>query len=296
MTEGQVLALSVGLLAGLVTLILGLAAISFAKYRRKANLLSLVEGSTGESGKVSKVRRFQFRLTVQKLVARLPADYVSKRSGALLRAGFFQREAVFVVLVAEVAWVLMAMAVTLSGPIGVRTLVGALLLGCTPIVSGAVLGFVARRRSESLTLQLPAVVDLMALTVGAGLGLLGSLERVVQTQSGQLAEELARTLDDLQLGISRLDAFEALSRRTDSVEVKRFADAIAKVDLLGISLTTVLREQSRELKHKRRTKARERAQQVSVKILVPLVFCFLPGLFIVVLGPGIIRLVESLGL
>lgn len=172
--------------------------------------------------------------------------------------------------------------VVLIGPLGILLPRGYLLLQ-------------SQIRSKQLSRELPNLLDLMLLVVSGGLGLTAAMEKVVKTQSGLLAGELVRTLDDLKLGVNRVDAFSNLVERTSSSEVRRFADAIMKVDQLGVSLTTVLRAQATEMRHRNRVEARERAQRISVKILFPLILCFLPGLFIVVIGPAVIDIISSLG-
>ena len=159
-----------------------------------------------------------------------------------------------------------------------------------------ILTLMAQRRAQQVEHELPMLVDLMLLTVSGGLGLTTAIQKIVQNQSGVLVGELNRTLEDLSLGVKRVDAFSALARRTKSSELRRFADAIMKVDQLGVSLTTVLKAQANEMRHRRRISAREKAQRITVKILFPVIICFLPGLFIVVLGPAIIDIITTLGL
>ena len=100
-------------------------------------------------------------------------------------------------------------------------------------------------------------------------------------------------LQEIQLGVPRVDAFRDLAARTDVEELRAFVLAMVQADTFGISIAKVLRAQSKELRMKRRQRAEEKAQKIAVKLLFPLIFCILPSMFIVLLGPGIIRLVRT---
>ena len=148
----------------------------------------------------------------------------------------------------------------------------------------------ARRRSEELRLALPEALDLLNLCVGAGLGLQGALQQVARHQRGPVAAEFTRVLQEMSLGVPRSDALLAMARRVQQEDVLRFVYALIQVDRLGIPLSMVMSEQAREMRARRRASAREDSQQVSVKILMPLVVCFLPGLFVIVVGPALISI------
>lgn len=149
------------------------------------------------------------------------------------------------------------------------------------------------RRNEEIGLALPDALDLLNLCVESGLSLQAGLGRVANSQRGPVAAEISRVLQEMQFGSSREEAFTALANRTKQPDLLRFIAALQQVDRLGIPVSGVLREQSREMRLKRQARAREKAQQVSVKILVPMLLCFLPGLFIIILGPAIIGIVEA---
>lgn len=142
-------------------------------------------------------------------------------------------------------------------------------------------------RAQQIGYELPEAIDLMYLSVSSGVSLNSAMQKVTENQSGAAAGELTRVLEEMRLGVSRAQAFKSLVERISQPDMVRFAEAMIKIDQLGISLTTVLEEQAREMRQRRRALAREKAQQVSVRILMPLVLCFLPGLFIIVLGPAI---------
>jgi tight adherence protein C len=162
-----------------------------------------------------------------------------------------------------------------------------------------VLGFVspniylreqANKRTESIGVELPEALDLLNLCVGSGLGLQGALQQVASSQRGPVAAEFTRVLREMSLGVPRTDAFIAMAKRVRQPDMLRFIHAITQVDRLGIPLSVVIREQAREMRAKRHARAREQAQKISVKILLPLVLCFLPALFIIVLAPAIVSI------
>jgi len=150
-------------------------------------------------------------------------------------------------------------------------------------------------RAQQIGFELPEAIDLMYLSVSSGVSLNSAMQKVTENQKGPAAAELTRVLEEMRLGVSRAQAFRSLVNRIKQPDMIRFAEAMIKIDQLGISLTTVLEEQAREMRQRRRALAREKAQQVSVRILMPLVICFLPGLFIVVLGPAVAAIFNLFG-
>lgn len=148
------------------------------------------------------------------------------------------------------------------------------------------------KRTQQILLTLPDALDLLDLCVESGLSLQASLAKVAETQSGPVAAEFGRVLHEMQLGVSRAAAFQALADRTTQEDLQRFVAAVLQVDKLGIPVAAVLKEQSREMRAKRHSRAREAAQKVPVKILAPLMLCFLPGLFIIILGPAAITVFD----
>ena len=215
----------------------------------------------------------------------------------LLRAGFYGLLPRTVMFITEsLSLVIYIFALSLEFPN--RGVFFIIFFGGAAILIAPRLFLVVRsnQRAAKMARELPAVVDLMLLVVSGGLGLTAALNKVVKNKGGLLTGELVRTLDDLLIGVDRISAFSDLAYRTGSQEVRRFADAIMKVDELGVSLTTVLKAQANEMRHRNRIQAREQAQKITVKILFPLILCFLPGLFIVVIGPALINIFDSIGL
>ena len=146
------------------------------------------------------------------------------------------------------------------------------------------------KRTEEIQQTLPDALDLLNLCVESGLSLQAALNRVALHQQGPVAAEFGRVLHEMQLGVSRAAAFESLGTRSKQPDMQRFVAAMLQVDKLGIPVAAVLREQALEMRKKRHARARELAQKVPVKILAPLLLCFLPGLFIVVLGPAAVNI------
>ncbi len=147
----------------------------------------------------------------------------------------------------------------------------------------------ALHRTEEILLSLPDALDLLDMCVQSGLSLQAGLGRVAATQSTPVAEEFGRVLREMQLGVPRAEAFEAMAKRTHQPDLQRFVSAVLAADQLGIPIAAVLKEQADDMRARRRARAREQAQKVPVKILAPLMLCLLPGLFIVILGPAAIN-------
>lgn len=148
-------------------------------------------------------------------------------------------------------------------------------------------------RTHKIERALPDAIDLLTISVESGLGFDAALSQVARNTDGPLADELARVLQEMQIGMGRGAALRALADRTHVTEVKGFVSSMVQADALGIPVAQVLRVQSREIRTKRRQKAEEQAQKVAIKILIPLIFCILPCLFIAVLGPAGISMFQA---
>ncbi len=149
------------------------------------------------------------------------------------------------------------------------------------------------KRQDQLGKSLAEGLDLLTVSVEAGLGFDAALAQVARNTDGPIAGEFFRVLQEMQLGKNRTESFAALAERTSVDELRTFVSALVQADRLGVPIAAVLREQSREMRLKRRQKAEEKAQKVPVKILFPLMICVLPALFIVILGPGIIQIINT---
>ncbi len=144
------------------------------------------------------------------------------------------------------------------------------------------------KRQTVIRAELPDAMDMLTICVEAGLGFDAALAQVARNGDGALASELARALQEMQIGKSRTEALRAMASRTTVPELRAFTSALVQASELGISVATVLREQSKEMRLRRRQWAEEKAQKVPVKILFPLIFCLFPALFVVVMGPAAI--------
>lgn len=155
---------------------------------------------------------------------------------------------------------------------------------------------IAGNRQKSIQKSLPDTLDLLTVTVEAGLGFDAAVAQVTSNTAGPLAGELQRYLQEKQIGLSSREALESLSRRTTVEELKSFTGALLQADKIGISIGPVLRELTSEMRIKRRQRAQEKAQQVPVKILIPLILFIFPVFMIVILGPAVLTSIASGGL
>ncbi len=149
-------------------------------------------------------------------------------------------------------------------------------------------------RKHSIRRSLPDTLDLLTISVEAGLGFDAALKKVVKKTNGPLPEEFRRMLKEIQLGSSRREAFQNLAKRTEVNELDSFILAMLQADVFGIRIGKVLRVQASEMRTKRRQEAEEIAMKAPVKIVFPLVFCIFPALLAVVLGPAAISIYEAM--
>jgi tight adherence protein C len=148
-------------------------------------------------------------------------------------------------------------------------------------------------RSNRMQRELPDAIDLMTISVESGLAFDAAVQQVARNTEGPLADEFSRVLREMQIGMGRAEALRALGERTEVDDLKSFVTAMVQADSFGIPIANVLRIQSSEMRMKRRQLAEEKAQKVPVKITVPLIFCILPTLFIAVMGPAVIHIMQS---
>lgn len=150
-----------------------------------------------------------------------------------------------------------------------------------------------QKREKLMRNALPDAMDLLTISVEAGLGFDAAVSRVAKNGEGPLNQEFARLLQEMQLGVGRTAAMRAMAERTSLADLKSFCSAMVQADSLGIPIARVLRIQSQEMRTKRRQRAEEKAQQVPVRIMIPLVLFILPCLFIVILGPAGIQIAAT---
>lgn len=169
----------------------------------------------------------------------------------------------------------------------------ALLLGVTVALIGYeipdfTLRSVANKRQAAIQKSLADTLDLLTVTVEAGLAFDAAVAQVTANTSGPLAGELQRYLQEKQIGLSAREALEALSRRSRVDELRAFTSALLQAEKIGISIGPVLRELTGEMRLKRRQRAQEKAQQVPVKILIPMILFIFPVFMLVILGPAVL--------
>jgi tight adherence protein C len=161
------------------------------------------------------------------------------------------------------------------------------------LVPDSILARKVEERQKEVLGTLSDTLDLLTISVEAGLSLNAAIAQVVQNVPGVLSSEFARMLQEIQLGVPRSDAFRHLAERTDVEELNSFALAMIQADVFGVSIASVLRTQASSLRIKRRQTAEAKAQQTPVKIVFPLILCILPALFVIIVGPGAIRIMNS---
>jgi tight adherence protein C len=151
-----------------------------------------------------------------------------------------------------------------------------------------------RSRMEKIDKQLPDMIDLLVVTIEAGLGILASMRVASETMSDPLGQELRLTLQEQRMGLSVNQAIESLGRRANATNMQIFVRALTQGERLGVSIGTTMRNLSVEMRKRRRAMAEERAQKMPIKMLFPLIFCIFPALFVVILTPMIINIVDAL--
>jgi len=162
------------------------------------------------------------------------------------------------------------------------------------LIPGATLSQAGMARQEKIRRSLADTVDLLTISVEAGLSFDAALLHVRRTMKGPLSEEIGRMLHEVQLGVSRSDALRHLVERVDAPDLKGFVLAMVQAETFGVSVAGVLRAQSHEMRVKRRQHAEERAMKIPVKLLFPMIGCVMPALFLVILGPAAIKIFHIL--
>ena len=248
-----------------------------------ARLLRPLFGSLGEmiAGLVPRQRaeRLRHRLLVAGVSAKVGPEEFVVLQGVGLGAGVL-----FGLLLGK-----------LSGYTGFGLIRLALILAAMGVF--APVAWLRRKQDErqaSIRKDLPDVLDLLAISVEAGVGFEGAVEVVTSHFDGPLATELSRTLQEMELGLPRREALQNLKRRTEVAELSNFVLILVQADALGMPIGRVLRTQAVEMRLKRRQWAREKAARLPVKILLPLTLFILPALFVVILGPAAMSIAKNL--
>ena len=156
------------------------------------------------------------------------------------------------------------------------------------------LGGRVKRRQKGILLQIPDALDLLTISVRAGLGFDAALGKVVEKMQGPLVDEFRRALAEVRVGKARREALRDIVPRTEVQPLTNFIGAIIQAEQLGVSISKVLQVQSEQLRIERRQRAEEQAAKAPIKMLFPLVGCIFPSLFVVILGPAIILIMTNL--
>jgi len=187
---------------------------------------------------------------------------------------------------------------------GIPALGGSGLIAVVGAVAGAALGwfipnvYVDRRRRlrlETVDRQLPDMIDLLVVTIEAGLGILASMRVASETLRDPLGQELRLTLQEQRMGLSVGEAIESLGRRANAPNMRIFVRSLTQGEKLGVSIGTTMRNLASEMRKRRKALVEEAAQKIPIKMLFPLGFLIFPAIFIVLLVPPFIRIVDVLG-
>lgn len=226
-----------------------------------------------------------------------PAGYVAKLDGWLSLAGRPQSVPLEKLIVAKPSLSLVAAVIGIylfsSDPSPKNLGIGLFLTIFGYFVPDLLIYNKGIKRQQEIELELPNTLDQMLISVEAGLGFETAMARAGQNGGGPLAQELMRTLQDIQVGRPRQEAYEALADRSSVQDLRSFVRAVVQADKYGIGIAKVLRTQAKQARVKRRQRAEEKAMKLPVKVLFPLLLFIFPVLFIVLLGPAVINIIEA---
>ena len=240
------------------------------------------------SGSVSRVASASFTQQTEKRLA------LAGNPGDLRVADWLGIKAVGAIVGAILFFALFVVPglVSVPVPVGLAMILVGVLFGYT--VPEFWLGGRVRARQKLILLQIPDALDLLTISVRAGLGFDGALGKVVEKLKGPLTDEFRRALAEIRVGKARRDALRDIVPRTEVQALSNFIGAVIQAEQLGVSISKVLQVQSEQLRIERRQRAEEMAAKAPIKMLLPLVGCIFPSLFIVILGPAIILIMINL--
>ena len=238
---------------------------------------------------VQKIGRFVMRFT--------PAGWNDRTNVRLRIAGWFPKmdapSWASIRVISIVVWSFLF--VLIQGSLGSKRLLGGAFMLLIGVLGPEV--FLTRAvndRKASIEKDLPDIIDLLVISVEAGLGFESALDRVAQNIPGVLADEFSRMLQETRVGVSRHRAMKDLAERTDVEDLNSFIMSINQADAFGVSIARMLRVQAEELRIRRRQRAQERAFAAPVKMTFPLVLFIFPSIFVVLLGPAVVSIVAGL--
>jgi tight adherence protein C len=225
-----------------------------------------------------------------------PRSTVDGVAAKLLLAGFGRRMTPTTFLAfkagAGIGGMLLGLMVGLSaGPFGTLAFTAIFAVGAF-LLPDFLLSSSARRRKERVRADLPDALDLLAVSVEAGLGFDGAVAKLTDHLEGPLADEFELTLNEMRIGTSRQDALKRMAERVPAPELVSFVRALVQADQLGISLGRILRVQAADTRNRRQAAAEEKAMKAPIKMLFPTVLFIFPAMFLVILGPAMMHLLE----
>jgi tight adherence protein C len=210
-----------------------------------------------------------------------------------LTVGMFLTLQIVALLVMTAVAFGLAQLLGLTGTLGIVTPVGGGVLGY--VVPNIWLDRKVKKRQKELLLALPNALDLLTISVEAGLGFDAAIARVCEKYHNALSVEFAQVLNEVRLGRPRLEALDDMGRRNKVEELNNFIQAVVQSEQLGVGIASVLRIQSEEIRRRRRQRAEEQGQKAPLKMLFPMVGCIFPCLFICLLGPAVLQVIKSFG-
>jgi len=300
--SGLLAVVGIGAAVGLVVFLVGMQADERSVVRSSLRRLEGYEVENVRDQELLKpVRERAVAPAVEKLtdIGRrfTPTGYVDKVRMKFVYAGEPSPDAVDRFLATQVMGVVIGVVVSLFAVVALEGLFRWAIIGFALLLGflgpSATLNRKVEDRQHQLRVKLPDVLDLLTISVEAGLGFEQALDRTVAAVPGPLSEEFARMLGEVRAGSSRADAMRAMELRCNVPEVRSFVLAILQADTFGVSIGRVLRAQADEMRIKRRQLAQEQAQKAPVKMLIPMVFCIFPALFVIVLGPAVINIYQK---
>ena len=238
------------------------------------------------SGAVARITSSNFTERTEKRLA------LAGNPGEMRTADWLGIKAIVAVVTAGIMFVLFGL---LAGQVLQGVAIGALGLGIGYIIPEFWLSGRVKKRQKAVLLQIPDALDLLTISVRAGLGFDAALGKVVEKMKGPLIDEFRRALAEVRVGKVRREALRDIIPRTEVVPLTNFVGAIIQAEQLGVSISKVLQVQSEQLRIERRQRAEEQAAKAPIKMLFPLVGCIFPALFIVILGPAIILIIGNIG-
>jgi tight adherence protein C len=272
-------------------LVWSLLSVDRTSQRAVRTMLALGTDAAGpaEQNQSKLLERIGYRLT--------PAAYVRKLDRLLSLAGRPASLPLGRVLAAKpllgLLGALLGFYISSSAPTAILKLVGVFVVLLGYFIPDLLLYSKGQERQKIMQLELANTLDQMLISVEAGLGFEGAMARAGENGKGPLAEEIVRTLQDMQVGRSRRESYLALSDRTNIPELRSFVQAVVQADTYGIAISRVLRIQAKVMRVKRRQRAEEKAMKLPVTILFPLLFFIFPVLFIAILGPAVINAIQT---